>query len=99
MGAYEAEPGPFLEQVPGPPTVVARIYCEGTAQAIDDAAKAAIDAAGRRATDTPVSSRAFRGAVRRRCRRRGTLSGDQVRALPESPEPSRGDRTKPDAAT
>ena len=67
MGVHEAEPRPFLEPVPGPPAVTARTYCEGTAQAIDDAAKAAIDAPGQRATGIPVSSRAFRGAVRRRC--------------------------------
>lgn len=67
MGVHEAEPGPYLEPVPGPPAVTARTCCEGTAQAIDDAAKAAVDAAGRRATGIPVSSRAFRVAVRRCC--------------------------------
>lgn len=99
MGAHEAEPGPFLEPVPGPPAVTARTSCEGTAQAIEDTAKAAIDAPGRRATGIPVSSRAVPGGGAALLLKTRALSGDQVRAPPDSPEPSRGDRTKPGAAT
>lgn len=96
--AYETETRPFLEPVPGLPTAVARNYSEKTAQAIDDAVSAQIDAAYRRATDILVSSRPVLERGSALLLARETLSGDEIRALLETPEPSCSDRKKPGAA-